>query len=83
MKPRRRYLRLIAPAIAVGAALAVSGLVTVGASSHREAPLISEDPVADNTDTYAFVSPDYPDTTTLVANWIPFELPAGGLMMRS
>jgi hypothetical protein len=78
VKPRRRYLRLIAPAIAAGAALAVSGLVTVGASSHREAPLISEDPVADNTDTYAFVSPDHPDTTTLVANWIPFELPAGG-----
>ena len=48
------------------------------ASSHREAPLISEDPVADNTDTYAFVSPDKPDTVTLVANWIPLEEPAGG-----
>jgi hypothetical protein len=58
--------------------MAVSGLVIGGASSHREAPLISEDPVADNTDTYAFVSPDNPDTVTLVANWIPFELPAGG-----
>ncbi len=78
MIPKRRYLRLIAPAVAIGAALAVSGLVTVGASSHREAPLISEDPVADNTDTYAFVSPDNPETVTLVANWIPFELPAGG-----
>jgi hypothetical protein len=78
VRPRRRYLRLVVPAIAVGAALAVSGLVTVGASSHREAPLISQDPVADNTDTYAFVSPDKPDTVTLVADWIPFELPAGG-----
>jgi len=78
VRTRRRYLRLVAPAVAVGAALAVTGLVTVGASSHREAPLISEDPVADNTDTYAFVSPDAPDTVTLVANWIPFELPAGG-----
>ena len=58
--------------------MAVSGLVIGGASSHREAPLISEDPVADNTDTYAFVSPDAPDTVTLVANWIPFELPPGG-----
>jgi len=58
--------------------MAVSGLVIGGASSHREAPLISEDPVADNTDTYAFVSPDNPDTVTLVANWIPFELPPGG-----
>ena len=58
--------------------MAASGLVIGGASSHREAPLISEDPVADNTDTYAFVSPDKPDTVTLVANWIPFELPPGG-----
>jgi Domain of unknown function (DUF4331) len=48
------------------------------ASSHREAPLISEDPVADNTDVYTFVSPDKPDTVTFVANWIPLEEPAGG-----
>src|SRR5438067_11326974 len=48
------------------------------ASSHREAPLISQDPTADNTDTYAFVSPDKPDTVTLLANWIPGEDPAAG-----
>ena len=48
------------------------------ASSHREAPLISEDPTADNTDVYAFVSPDRPDTVTIVANYIPLEEPAGG-----
>ena len=48
------------------------------ASSHREAPLISEDPAADNTDVYAFVSPDRPDTVTLIANYIPLEEPAGG-----
>jgi hypothetical protein len=36
-------------------------------SSHREAPEISKDPVADNTDVYAFVSPDKPDTVTLIA----------------
>jgi Domain of unknown function (DUF4331) len=48
------------------------------ASSHREAPLISGQPQYDNTDLYAFVSPDRPDTTTLVANWLPFEDPAGG-----
>lgn len=47
-------------------------------SSHREAPKISQDPVADNTDTYAFVSPDRPDTVTLIANYIPLEDPAGG-----
>ncbi len=47
-------------------------------SSHREAPEISKDPVADNTDTYAFVSPDKPDTVTLIANFIPFQNPQGG-----
>src|SRR3954470_20835542 len=48
------------------------------ASSHREAPLISADPLADNTDVYAFVSPDAPQTVTLIANWIPLEAPGGG-----
>jgi len=48
------------------------------ASSHREAPLISQDPMADNTDVYAFVSPDRPDTVTIIANYIPLEAPAGG-----
>ena len=48
------------------------------ASSHREAPLISEDPSADNTDTYAFRSPDRPDTVTIIANYIPGEDPAAG-----
>ncbi|WP_028785774.1 DUF4331 domain-containing protein [Terracoccus sp. 273MFTsu3.1] len=47
-------------------------------SSHREAPEISKDPVADNTDVYAFVSPDRPTTVTLVANFIPFQNPQGG-----
>ena len=47
-------------------------------SSHREAPEISKDPVADNTDVYAFVSPDNPSTVTLIANFIPLEWPPGG-----
>src|SRR6266704_4124982 len=47
-------------------------------TSHREAPKISKDPVADNTDLYAFVSPDKPDTATILANYIPLEEPAGG-----
>jgi hypothetical protein len=47
-------------------------------SSHREAPEISQDPVADNTDTYAFVSPDQPDTVTILANYIPLEAAAAG-----
>ncbi len=66
------------------AVLGLGGIVTaVGsgpamASSHREAPLISQDPVADLTDVYAFVSPDKPDSTTFVMNVIPFEDPSGG-----
>ena len=48
------------------------------ASSHREAPLIASDPLADNTDLYAFVSPDNPNTVTIIANYIPAELPYGG-----
>ena len=48
------------------------------ASSHREAPLISQDAYADNTDTYVFVSPTNPDNVVLVGSWIPFEGPEGG-----
>ena len=47
-------------------------------SSHREAPECSKDPVTDNTDTYCFVSPDRPDTVTIITNYIPLEDPAGG-----
>lgn len=47
-------------------------------SSHREAPEISKDPAADNTDVYAFVSPDCPDKVTLITNFLPLEDPAGG-----
>ncbi len=47
-------------------------------SSHREAPEISKDPVADSTDFYAFVSPDRSDTVTLIANYVPLQVPAGG-----
>ena len=47
-------------------------------SSHREAPGISQDPVADSSDVYAFVSPDKPHTVTLIANYVPLQGPAGG-----
>jgi len=57
--------------------LLLSGII-VHASSHREAPLISSDPLADNTDLYAFRSPDNPDMITIIANYIPAELPFGG-----
>ena len=67
----------------VGAVLAALFVGRLGpgssnASSHREAPLISEDPTADNTDLYAFRSPDKPNTLTIVSNWIPGEDPAAG-----
>lgn len=60
--------------------LFINGLrgTTVEASSHREAPLISLDPTADNTDFYMFVSPDRPNSVTMLANFIPLEEPAGG-----
>jgi hypothetical protein len=48
------------------------------ASSHREAPLIGADPSADNTDLYAFRSPDLPDTVTIIANYHPIQLPQSG-----
>jgi hypothetical protein len=69
--------------LAAGGVVAGSALIGVlpgfaGASSHREAPLILDDPAADNTDVYAFSSPENPDNVTLIANWIPFEEPEGG-----
>ncbi len=64
-------------------AIAITGGVfgaseSTDASSHREAPYISTDPVADATDVFAFVSPDDPDMVTLIANYIPLQLPASG-----
>ena len=69
--------------VAAAAALLVGG-VLVGfarhaeASSHREAPLISKDAYADNTDTYAFLAPADQNRLVLLASWIPLEGPEGG-----
>jgi hypothetical protein len=80
-------VRKLALGLVLAAALAALGAIAATrggspqaatASSHREAPLISQDPTADNTDLYAFVSPDKPDTATIIANWIPGEDPAAG-----
>ena len=67
-------------AVSVVAAIAAGALaVSLGiGSSHREAPLTSQDPTADDTDVYAYVAKDAPNALTIVANWIPFEDPAGG-----
>ncbi|MDO7886016.1 DUF4331 family protein [Hymenobacter cheonanensis] len=80
-KQLRAYVAL--PAFA---AAAVAGLATwsqlrytpLEASSHREAPLIADDPVADNTDLYAFKDPNDAGKIIIIANYIPFELPQGG-----
>lgn len=68
-----------------GVAAALAAVVVLGwtmvpgrASSHREAPLIAQDPSADNTDLYAFVDPNEPTMVTLIANVIPFQKPDGG-----
>ncbi len=79
---KRHSGRKRAAAVAV-AALAGTGMAGLGggvanASSHREAPLTAGDPQHDNTDVYAFTSPDKSNTVTLIANWIPFEEPNGG-----
>jgi hypothetical protein len=77
----RKLATILPTALVAVVALAVGlggGPAAGTASSHREAPLIAEDPSADNTDLYAFVSPDKPNTATIVSNWIPGEDPAAG-----
>lgn len=79
-RSRRRVTTMLATVGVVVASAAFAGLMpgAAVASSHREAPLIASDPPVDNTDVYAFTSPDKPDTVTLSANWFPFEEPNGG-----
>jgi uncharacterized protein DUF4331 len=72
-----RKARAVCIGLVVGLVVLAAG-VPGFASSHREAPLTAADPQIDSTDLYAFVSPDAPDTVTLISNWIPFENPAGG-----
>src|SRR5678809_1462622 len=52
--------------------------VLLMSSSHREAPMIADDPLADNTDLYVFRSPDNADKVVIIADYIPAELPQGG-----
>ncbi|MEA2520798.1 MAG: hypothetical protein QOI81_444 [Actinomycetota bacterium] len=74
----RKGIFAVAAAAAVGAgALSLAPLVS-NASSHREAPLTAADPQIDSTDLYAFVSPDRPNTVSLISSWYPFQEPAGG-----
>lgn len=79
---RKPTLRKVAVGATIGlfalALAAPPGFFRATASSHREAPAISQDPAADHTDVYAFVSPDNPNTVTLIANVWPFSDPASG-----
>ncbi len=72
----KNFIIFLALAIMLVAVLLASNWAA--ASSHREAPLISTDPAADNTDTYVFIRPDDPSKIVLIASWIPLEAPEGG-----
>jgi hypothetical protein len=74
-KPSMLFRRCGIAALTLG--LSILGYSTF-ASSHREAPLIARDPQADNTDVYAFRSPDDTNTVTIIADYVPFQLPEGG-----
>ncbi len=76
--PRRLMIGGLAALLSLGLAASTLAPSTGEASSHREAPFTASEPQIDNTDVYAFTSPDNPSTVTLISNWIPFEEPAGG-----
>lgn len=73
-----RYPLFALGALALAAALLLADPAYLEASSHREAPMILNDPQADNTDVYAYRDPNDPNSVVLVANYIPLELPSGG-----
>lgn len=72
MKRRQIYAAILL------AVMLVNTSIPVFASSHREAPMIANDPLADNTDLYVFRSPDDPSKVTIIANYVPLQLPQGG-----
>src|SRR5690606_23469763 len=86
MKPNHRsawrrvglVLSITLAPLALFAAVIIAYQANVEASSHREAPLISKDAFADNTDTYVFISPENQNNIVFVGSWIPFEGPEGG-----
>jgi hypothetical protein len=73
-----RTIPILFAALLAALAAGVLAVVPGSGSSHREAPLTSIDPTGDDTDLYAFTAPDATNALTVVANWIPFEDPAGG-----
>ena len=75
---RRRVLALLAAGATVASSAALLAPGSSLASSHREAPYTLSDPLVDNTDTYAFVSPDDQSKVTLMADFNGFQEPAQG-----
>src|SRR5690349_16997581 len=75
---RQRVGAGLAALVVVAGTAYAFGPFGANASSHREAPLIAADPAVDNTDLYAFVSPERPGYVSFVASWQPFEEPNGG-----
>ncbi len=78
MNTKKKILSVMSLMTVMGLAAFSTPFSPVSASSHREAPLTSTDPQIDNTDVYAFVSPNDPTSVTLIANYIPLQQPAGG-----
>jgi Domain of unknown function (DUF4331) len=80
MKKKSHLIIKACAALVIALFIAFFGINSnyLDASSHREAPMISDDPLADNTDLYAFRSPDDTSTVTIIANYIPLQLPQGG-----
>ena len=76
--PKKVMIGGLAAFLSLGLAMSTLAPTAGEASSHREAPFTASEPQIDNTDVYAFTSPDNPSTVTLISNWIPFEEPAGG-----
>jgi hypothetical protein len=72
MKRRKIYASILL------AVMLINTSIPLFASSHREAPMIANDPLADNTDLYVFRSPDDPSKVTIIANYVPLQLPQGG-----
>src|SRR6187549_1874040 len=78
-KPYKKILKyLVISGVALTTLIAGVQYSLLDASSHREAPLIANDPLADNTDLYAFKSPDDPNSITIIANYVPLQVPHGG-----
>ena len=80
MKNVNKFLIKSSIVMALIGAIGYFGVETrfLEASSHREAPMLIGDPLADNTDLYAFRSPDNPNTVTVIANYIGVEIPSHG-----